>query len=390
MDKKVLDKRLREGRIVSVSNPVHDIEPLLIGEGAPTRVNANLGTSPGHSDIEYELKKAETAIEYGADALMDLSVGGKVDETREAIIEHTDVPVGTVPIYQMFMGRDVADVDLDLMLDVVEKHCRDGVDFLTIHCGVTKNIVDNMLGERIIPVTSRGGSMLARWIRHHGRENPLYENFKQLCDILSEYEVVLSLGDGLRPGCIHDSTDKAQVQELLNLGELTDKARENGVQVMIEGPGHVPLDEIEYNMKLQKKICKNAPFYVLGPLPTDIAVGYDHITGAIGGALAAMHGADFLCYVTPSEHLGLPEIEDVKEGVIASKIAAHSADIVKLKDTEKDDAMSRGRKCLDWSEMFKHALVPQIKEEYPDLKGRKECSMCEEYCALRLMEDKEE
>ncbi|HHQ45448.1 MAG TPA: phosphomethylpyrimidine synthase ThiC [Candidatus Altiarchaeales archaeon] len=382
-----LESRIKDGRVVSCANPRHGIESLLIGEGVSTKVNANVGTSPGNSSVDAEIEKALLSIEYGADAIMDLSVGDKVDETRKAIIKAVDVAVGTVPVYQMFMGRDIADVDLDVMLEVIEKHCKDGVDFLTIHCGVTKHIVEELMPKRLIPVTSRGGSLLARWIRHHKRENPLYENFEKVCEILKEYEVVLSLGDGLRPGCIHDATDEAQLEELKRLGEFTLTARKMGVQIIIEGPGHVPLDQIEYNMKIQKKICHNAPFYVLGPLVTDIGVGYDHITGAIGGALAAMHGADFLCYVTPSEHLGLPKKDDVINGVVASKIAAHAADLVKLGDTSRDDAMSRARKCLDWDEMFKNALFPQIRAKYPHLKGKDACSMCEEYCALKYDRD---
>lgn len=383
MDVKERDRLLGCGRLVSCANPVHGIEPLLIGSGVPTRVNANIGTSPGNSDIQSEIDKALTAIEYGADAIMDLSVGDKVDETRKAIIEAVDVPVGTVPVYQMFIGRQLDEIDSEHMLSAIEKHCRDGVDFVTIHCGVTRDIVENHMPGRLIPVTSRGGSLLARWIKHHGMENPLYSNFDQVCEILADHEVVLSLGDGLRPGCINDSSDSAQMQELINLGKLTARAREKGVQVIVEGPGHVPLDEIEFNMRIQKKICGGAPFYVLGPLVTDIGVGYDHITGAIGGAMAAMYGADFLCYVTPSEHLGLPGKEDVIDGVVASRIAAHAADIVKLGDKGRDDAMSRARKCLDWGEMFRNALVPQIGDAHPDLKNKKECSMCERFCALK-------
>jgi len=258
------------------------------------------------------------------------------------------------------------------------------VDFMTIHAGITKKIVDRM-GERLIPITSRGGCFIAAWILHNKKENPMYEHFDAILDIVKNYDVVISLGDALRPASIHDATDWCQLEELRNLGKLTKMARTKGVQVIIEGPGHLPLNHIEKNIKLEKKICDNAPFYVLGPLVTDIGVGHDHITGAIGGALAAMYGADFLCYVTPSEHLGLPNVEDVKNGVIASKIAAHAADIVKLKNHAQDDEMSHARKKLDWNKMFELSLDPKIKEKYANLKNKKECTMCGKYCALKIL-----
>lgn len=379
------DARVRDGSIVVMRNACRDIVPVAVGAGCMTKVNANVGTSE-KSSIMGELEKARAAVEYGADAVMDLSVGDGMDETRQKILEEIKVPVGTVPVYQMFINGG-GDVTLESMLKVIEKHCSDGVDFVTIHCGITKDIV-GYFEERLIPVTSRGGSFLAAWMRENHEENPLYSGFDSILEILKEHEVTLSLGDALRPACLHDASDRAQIQELVNLGHLTKRARSAGVKVIIEGPGHVPLDQIEMNVKLQKRLCDNAPFYVLGPLVTDIALGYDHITSAIGGAVAAMHGADFLCYVTPSEHLGLPGLEDVKNGVIASRIAAHAADIVKRGDRERDDAMSRARFNLDWDGMFRHCLDPHVREKYPDLKGHDVCTMCSSYCALKIFREK--
>lgn len=376
---------IKNGTVVSVKNDRRNIEPLLIGEGCPTRVNANLGASPGNASVKKELEKARAAVEYGADAVMDLSVGGDLRKIRKQMLKKIPVPLGTVPVYEAFTGRNL-DVTLDGVLKVVERQAREGVDFMTIHSGITQESM-RYTRERIIPVTSRGGSFIAAWMMKHKKENPLYTGFDELMEILGEHDVVVSLGDALRPGALSDATDKAQLAELTTLGRLTKRARAAGVQVIVEGPGHVPLDQIEKNVKLEKKICHGAPFYVLGPLVTDIAVGYDHITGAIGGAVAAAAGADFLCYVTPSEHLGLPTVDDVREGVIASKIAAHAGDLVKLGDRRRDDRMSRARNKLDWETMFSTCLFPQVKGRYPDLAGKKECTMCGEYCALKIVRE---
>jgi len=380
-----IERRVKNGSIVIVKNSERDIEPLAIGEGIHVKVNANIGTSTDLVDTKKELDKAKAAIKAGTDTIMDLSVGGDLDQIRRAILENTDIPLGTVPVYQAFIERKV-DMDANSILDVIEKHCRDGVDFLTLHCGITKDIVDN-LGERLIPITSRGGSFIAAWIIKNQQENPLYTNFDHVLEIVKEYDAVISLGDALRPASIHDASDWCQFQELLNLGKLTKMARQGGVPIIIEGPGHLPLDHIEMNMKLEKKVCDNSPFYVLGPLVTDIALGYDHISGAIGGALAAIHGADFLCYVTPSEHLGLPTVEDVREGVIASKIAAHAADIVRLGDRSRDDELSRARKELDWDRLFQLCIDPSVREKHKELVGKKVCTMCGKYCALKILEE---
>lgn len=379
-------KGLDAGRIVSIKNAGRDIEPVLVGDGVSTKVNANVGTSPDKCDVELELAKARAAVSAGADAIMDLSVGGSLNHVRGKILDATSIPLGTVPVYQAFFEKKF-DMSLESMLDVIERQAKDGVDFMTIHTGITKDLLEPM-GKRIIPITSRGGGLLASWMRKHGEENPFYAGFDAILEVLKEYEVVLSLGDALRPGAISDAHDRCQLGELKNLGALTKRAREAGVQVIIEGPGHVPLNLIEKDVRLQKKVCGGAPYYVLGPLVTDIGLGYDHITGAIGGAVAAAAGADFLCYVTPSEHLGLPDVDDVHRGVIASKIAAHAGDIVKYGDKKVDDEMSRARRVLDWDKMFSLGLDASIKDKYPHLcGGSNECSMCGEYCVLKLSEE---
>jgi len=380
-----LQNGLKSGSIVAVRNAKRDVEPIAIGAGTRVKINANIGTSPDVSDIKQEIEKAHIAVEAGADTLMDLSIGGDIDAVRKKILKETNVPLGTVPIYQAFLEKRL-EMDSESILKVIERQCKDGVDFLTIHSGITKDVVGG-LKSRLIPITSRGGSFLAAWMIKNEQENPLYSHFDDILEIAKEYEVVLSLGDALRPACIHDASDNAQIQELLNLGKLTKKAREAGVQIIIEGPGHMPIDQIEMNVKLEKKICDNAPFYVLGPLVTDIGMGRDHITGAIGGAVAAMHGADFLCYVTPSEHLGLPTKEDVREGVIASKIAAHAADIVRLRDTSRDDELSKARKNLDWNRMFDLCLDKKLGAKHGNLKNKKECTMCGQYCALKILKE---
>ncbi|MFH0859700.1 MAG: phosphomethylpyrimidine synthase ThiC [Candidatus Altiarchaeota archaeon] len=378
-----LELGLKAGSIVLVRNSRRRIKPIAIGAGVTTKVNANVGTSPGKFSLKDELAKVDTAVRAGADTLMDLSVEGGLDRIRREIITHSRIPFGTVPIYQAFRESGL-DLTLDGFLKVLEKHCRDGVDFVTIHAGITRDLLLH-IEKRIIPVTSRGGSFLAAWMRHNRKENFLYTGYESVLEILREYDVTISLGDALRPGAVHDATDKGQLGELRNLGKLTKKARAENVKVIVEGPGHVSLNQIEKNIRLQKRICGNAPFYVLGPLVTDIGLGHDHITSAIGGAVAAAAGADFLCYVTPSEHLGLPTLEDVHNGVIASKIAAHAGDIVKLGLREQDDKMSKARRTLDWERMFKLALDSSVRDKYPKLKKNDACTMCGEYCALKVM-----
>jgi len=378
-------KGVRDGSLVIVRNARRGVKPLAVGAGVSTKVNANIGTSPQESELKRELRKARIAVEAGADAIMDLSVDGNTDKVRRRILKHVKVPLGTVPIYQVYCKKHLT-FTLEDYLREIEKQCRDGVDFMTIHAGLTLEGIKHAR-RRIIPITSRGGCFLAAWMMKNKQENPLYTGFAEIMEVLAEYDVTVSLGDALRPGATHDATDKAQLHELKILGKLTMKAWEHGVKVIVEGPGHVPLDQIEYNMRLQKRVCHNAPFYVLGPLVTDLGVGHDHITSAIGGAVAGMYGADFLCYVTPSEHIGLPNEDDVYEGVIASKIAAHAADIVKLGRRERDDAMSRARYRLDWDAMFKLALDGRVGGTRGRHKSGGECSMCGKYCALKVFRE---
>jgi phosphomethylpyrimidine synthase len=373
--------------------------PLAVGKGLRTKVNANIGTSADDLDIEKELEKARVAVRHGADAIMDLSTGGPVDEIRRAIIAETDACIGSVPLYQAALdavrnkNKAIVDMSVDDIFEGIVKHAEDGVDFITVHCGVTRSTVERMKNEgRIMDVVSRGGAFTIEWMAYNNRENPLFEHFDRLLEITREYDMVLSLGDGFRPGCLADATDRAQIHELILLGELTQRALAAGVQVMIEGPGHVPLHQIEANILLQKRLCHGAPFYVLGPLVTDIAPGYDHITCAIGGAIAAAAGADFLCYVTPSEHLRLPTVEDVREGVIASRIAAHAGDIAKgVKGAmDKDIRMARCRKKLDWEGQFNEALDPEKARRLRAESGVADhgaCTMCGEFCAYKVMDD---
>jgi len=385
-----------EGTIVIVRNVLRgDLRPLAIGKGLRTKINANIGTSRDRVDVPLELEKIRISEAAGADTVMDLSTGGDVASIRKAVVRASSVPVGTVPIYQAAtaMLRDrkaIVEMTPGDMFDVIEENGKDGVDFITVHCGVTRESVGRVDKEgRILGIVSRGGSILARWMTYNGLENPLYEHFDRLLDIARRYDMVLSLGDGLRPGCLADATDRGQVAELILLGELTQKAREAGVQVMIEGPGHVPLRDIEANVRLQKSLCHGAPFYVLGPLPTDIAPGYDHITSAIGGAIAGAAGADFLCYVTPSEHLRLPTLEDVREGVLASKLAAHIADIAKgvAGAWQKDLKMARARKTFDWEGQVTASLDPEKSRRFlekSESAGEEGCTMCGEFCAIKL------
>ncbi|MCJ7720763.1 MAG: phosphomethylpyrimidine synthase [Candidatus Hadarchaeum sp.] len=390
-------KALASGRVVIPRNVRRDnVEVKGIGEGLRTKINANVGTSPDYANVEDEVEKAKVAVKYGADTVMDLSVGGDIDEVRRRIIRAVIVPIGTVPIYQAGIeaaGRgSVVDMSSDDIFDAIRKHAEDGVDFVTVHCGVTKAAVDALRRSgRLMDVVSRGGSFLAAWIIHNEKENPLYSEFDYLLELAREFDLTLSLGDGMRPGCLADASDRAQFQELLTLGELVERAWAKDVQVMVEGPGHLPLDHVEANVKLEKTICKGAPFYVLGPLVTDIAPGYDHIVGAIGGALAAWAGADFLCYVTGSEHVCLPTIEDVKEGVIAAKIAAHVADVVKGIDVERDAAMARARKELNWEKQFELAIDPEkareLRRKRPPLLDPNVCAMCGKFCAIKMVDD---
>jgi len=371
------------------------IKPLAIGENCRVKINANIGTSEDLADIKMELKKGEVALGSGADTLMDLSTGGPIDETRRAIIKKFLIPIGTVPIYEAVIKvirnkSSLVEMTEDDMFDTIELHAKDGVSFVTVHCGVTKRSVEKLKKyPRLLGIVSRGGSFLAEWIEYREEENPLYEKFDRLLEIARKHDLALSLGDGLRPGSTHDATDAAQLEELYILGELTKRAWDAGVQVMIEGPGHVPLNQIEANVLLEKRICHGAPFYVLGPLPIDCAPGYDHITTAIGGALAAMAGADFLCYVTPAEHLALPTVDEVKEGVIAAKIAAFCADRARGKKyaVERDREISVARANLDWAKQIELAIDPEKAKKIRLERAPKDeavCTMCGEYCAIRI------
>jgi phosphomethylpyrimidine synthase len=393
-----LAQKILDGSVVVPLNAMRSIEkPCGIGDGLRVKVNANLGTSADYLSLEEELKKLDAALRAGADTVMDLSTGGDLRKIRKKIIESSPVPVGTVPVYEAAVRAidergSIVEMKPEDMLEVIEMQAADGVDFMTIHAGVSLRTVEILERQpRVLGVVSRGGSFLVAWMLHNEKENPLLERFDDVLGIMKKYDVTLSLGDGLRPGCIADSTDEAQLDELLRLGELTQRAREAGVQVMVEGPGHVPLNEIEANIKLEKKICKGAPFYVLGPLPTDAAPGYDHLVSAVGGALAAYFGADFLCYVTPREHLGLPTVEDVYEGVLAAKIAAHIADVARgRKDAlERDLNMARARANLDWDAQVRHSIVPEKTERMLKERssGSGHCTMCGPYCAIEIIRD---
>ena len=368
----LLTADVAEGSVTIVKNIKRDIKPVGVGKNLKTKVNANIGTSHDLFNVENELSKLSAAVRAGADAIMDLSTGGDLSLFRKEIINHSPVPLGTVPIYEAAVRlsarkKNICDMNIKDFLEIIRIQAEEGVDFMTIHSGVTRASIESLHSQkRITGITSRGGSMLGEWMKKNNRENPLYEYYDEILDILAEYNVVISLGDGLRPGSIHDASDRGQIHEMLILGDLARRAREKNVQVIIEGPGHVPLNMVADNIRLEKKLCDNAPYYVLGPLVTDIAPGYDHITSAIGGAIAAAAGADFLCYVTPAEHLRLPDVHDVKEGVIASKIAAHAGDIVKLGASASsiDDEMSRARKDRNWPAMYELAIDREKAEEY--------------------------
>jgi len=387
-------KKIAEGVAVIPKNINHNFGNIMaIGQGLKTKINANIGTSGDCPSIEREVRKLEVALKYGTDSVMDLSTGGDLNEARMSILDKSTVMVGAVPMYAV--AAKMADQDIpthrmdgEELLKSIEEQCRQGIDYITVHCGVTKESVKRMdASDRVCGIVSRGGSILADWIRKNDKENPLYEYYDKLLEIAYKYDVTLSLGDGFRPGSIADATDRPQIDELIILGELSKRAYEKNVQVIIEGPGHVPLDQIETNMKLQKSLCSNAPFYILGPLPTDIAPGYDHITGAIGGAVAASAGADFLCYVTPAEHLCLPDEDDVREGVVASKIAAHIADISKgVKGAaQRDIKMSEYRKKLDWEGMFESSVDPEkARSRFRQNMDINSCTMCGKLCAVKI------
>ena len=397
LDAEFIRHGVAQGTIVIPANAEHrNLVPCGIGQGLKTKVNANIGTSSDFGDISTELEKLGVAIECGADTVMDLSTGGDIPAIRQAIIASSPAPIGTVPIYQAAIEAidrhsAIVKMTVDDLFAVIEEHAGDGVDFITVHCGVTQSAVAKLRQQgRVTDVVSRGGAFLIGWMLHNQRENPLYEYYDRLLEIAREFDVTLSLGDGMRPGSLADATDRAQVEELLVIGELVERARQAGVQTIVEGPGHLPLDQIEANVRLEKAVCKGAPFYVLGPLVTDVAAGYDHITGAIGGAVAAAAGTDFLCYVTPAEHLSLPDPEDVRRGVIASRIAAHAGDIIKgVKGAKEwDRKMSMARKKLDWEEQARLSLDPERSRRVHvkhDSAGAA-CSMCGEFCAMELME----
>ena len=389
-----IQKYFAKGEIAIFKNIKRDIKPVAIGRGLRTKINANIGSSPDLFDIDVELEKLKIAIESGADAVMDLSIGGDIKYFRQKITENAQVPLGTVPLYETAVEmtknkKSIMEMGIDDFLKTVEQQAEEGVDFMTIHSGLTLDSIKSLKSqERIIGITSRGGSILAEWMKLNKKENPLYEHYDLILDILKEYNIVISLGDSLRPGAINDANDRGQVHEMIILGHLAKRAREKGVQAIIEGPGHMQLDSIADNIKLEKSLCEGAPYYVLGPLVTDVAPGYDHITSAIGGAIAAANGADFLCYVTPAEHLRLPNVNDVKEGVIASKIAAHAADLVKIgpRARQWDNEMSVARKNLNWEKMFELSIDEQKAREFrAELPSGEDdqCSMCGEFCAIK-------
>ena len=392
MDPEVLRQRVAEGTVAIPCNINHkSIDPEGVGMGLRTKINVNLGISGDHKDYDLEMQKVDLSLKYGVESIMDLSNYGKTNVFRKALIEKSPAMIGTVPMYDAigYLDKDLLEITAEDFLRVVRAHAEEGVDFMTIHAGINRRAVEAfMRDKREMNIVSRGGSLLFAWMMMTGNENPFYEHYDEVLDILREYDVTISLGDALRPGCIKDSTDGGQIAELIELGALTERAWAKDVQVMVEGPGHMAMNEIEANMKLQKRICHNAPFYVLGPLVADIFPGYDHITSAIGGAIAAASGADFLCYVTPAEHLRLPDINDVKEGIMASRIAAHAADIAKgiPHATDADNAMAKARHKVDWDEMFKIAADPEKAQSYFESippEDRHTCSMCGKMCAVR-------
>ncbi len=389
-----LKKLLSAGRVIIPSNPRHkNLVPCAIGEGTRVKINANIGTSRDYIDVREELQKVRVAIRYGADAIMDLSTGGNVPEIRRKVVKASSVPVGTVPIYEAACStarNGPLSMDSDDLFKTIESHAKDGVDFMTVHCGVNRLTAATLKRhKRVTGVVSRGGALLIAWMHETGLENPLFEDYDHLLDLAKKYRFALSLGDGLRPGSIADATDVPQLHELVVLGRLVERARRAGVEAMVEGPGHVPLNQIEANVSIEKAVCRGAPFYVLGPLVSDVGAGYDHITGAIGGALAAYFGADFLCYVTPSEHLSLPTVEDVRQGVVASRIAAHAADVARGRGLGWDLEMSKARKGFDWAKMYRLSVDPERAAETRGRRGSRSpdvCSMCGDLCAMKMVD----
>jgi phosphomethylpyrimidine synthase len=383
------------GRMVIPANVVHlgyALDPMAIGRASTTKVNANMGASPISSSLDEEVEKLRWAERWAADTVMDLSTGGDLDATRDAIIRASNVPIGTVPIYSMIVGRRIEDLDEKMILDGIEHQAKQGVDYMTVHAGVLRGHLP-FVQKRLIGIVSRGGSLLAKWMITHGKQNPMYTLWDDICEILRRYDVTFSIGDGLRPGGLADATDAAQLAELETLGELTERAWQHGVQVMVEGPGHVPFDQIEYNMKLQRRLCHGAPFYVLGPLVTDIFPGYDHITSAIGATAAAYHGAAMLCYVTPKEHLGLPKKDDVKQGCVAYKIAAHAADVALgiPGARDRDDELTKARAALNWERHFELSFDPDLARAYHDEDLDVDtdfCAMCgHDWCSVRISKE---
>jgi len=391
----IIRKRVASGKIAIPYNPIHSPNALGIGKGLRVKVNANIGTSREYCNLQEELEKAKTSIEAGAHAVMDLSTGGNLDKIRTSLIKIVNVPFGTVPIYQAGIESikkhgSIIDMTEDEIFNIFERHAKQGVDFAVTHVGITKQSVERLQKQkRLIPMVSRGGAFHMAWIIHNEQENPLYKNFDYLLEIAKKYDVTLSLGDGMRSGAIVDSNDRAKFQELIIIGELVEKAREKGVQTMVEGPGHMPLNDIQSNIQIMKKVTKEAPYFVLGPIVTDIAPGYDHFVGGIGGSIAGFAGADFLCYVTPAEHLSLPDKKDVHDGVIATRIAAHAADLARGIDIDIDTEFSKARENLDWDKMFNLCIDPKKAKKYREkrqpIEDKNACSMCGNLCAIELV-----
>jgi len=395
IDVETLRRRVASGKIVIPFNPIHSPEALGIGKGLRVKVNANIGTSREHCDINEEIEKVKVAVEAGSHAVMDLSTGGNLDKIRTSLLKTVDVPFGTVPIYQAGIEAiekhgSIVDMSEDEMFNSFEKQAKQGVDFAVTHVGVTRVSVERLRKQkRLIPMVSRGGSFHMAWIIHNEQENPLYKNFDYLLELAKKYDVTLSLGDGMRSGALYDSNDRAKFQELLIIGELVERAREKGVQTMVEGPGHMPLNDIKSNIEVMKTVTREAPYFVLGPLVTDIAPGYDHFVGGIGGAIAGFAGADFLCYLTPAEHLSLPDKNDVREGVISTMIAAHAADLARGIDREIDSEFSKAREELEWDKMFKLCIDPKKAKEHRQkrlpFEDTNACSMCGKLCAIEMV-----
>jgi len=395
IDVKIIQRRVASGKIVIPFNPVHSPKTLGIGKGLRVKVNANIGTSREYCNLKEEVEKAKVSVEAGAHAVMDLSTGGDLDKIRLSLLKIVEVPFGTVPIYQAGIEAidkhgAIVDMTEDDMFNIFEHQAKQGVDFAVAHVGVTQNSVERLQKQkRLIPMVSRGGAFHMAWILHNEEENPLYKNFDYLLEIAKKYDLTLSLGDGMRSGAIYDSNDRAKFQELLIIGELVEKAREKGVQTMVEGPGHMPLSDIQSNIQVMKKVTREAPYFVLGPLVTDIAPGYDHFVGGIGGAVAGYAGADFLCYITPAEHLALPDKNDVRDGVVATRIAAHAADLARGLDRDIDSDFSKAREKLQWNKMFDLCIDPKKAKEYREKRQPTEdthaCSMCGKLCAIEIV-----